>query len=487
MKILIALFLAFSARATTPEPIFRLHLTNEPTSLDPNLQRSFTSSYLLGNLYRNLLRINEQNELVPDLGVECKRDRKRDLQCLLNKNLQWSDGSPLTAQDFLNTYKKILNAKTKAPRADILFKIKNAQDIYLEKKPASSLGITAPNAWTLKFEFQTPDPEFEFNLASTILAPTKSDLSAFNGPYKLNEWKKGQKITIERNSYYSEGHPQRPKVEFLFIEEDAVALQLYQKGELQFLRRLPTLFIPKYKAQKDFQWVPVIRLDYIGFGPELKNNEDIRKAFIYSLNYRELQKIFFSEGLPGCIGLPDAWFPQKAPCYEFNLKKVPSVKSHREYLFAFSSQGGEDHKRATEWMQNQWNKNTGLRVRLESKENKIFLDLLDKNPPALFRKGVSPAHPTCLSALETFSAENQENYLKLQSEEYQEILDKLSQASSESERKKLCLMGTQYLLDHFLFIPTGAIHFAMLIKPEWVGWKLNQSNQLDLSNLHLKP
>lgn len=484
MKIILALLLAFPSMTFASDKVFRLHLATEPGSLDPNKQKTSASSYLLGNLYRNVFTFDDKAGLVPDLGSSCSRDKKQVLTCKLKKDLRWSDNSPLTAEDFLRTYKKILDSKTATPRADLLFKIKNARDIYLGKAKMTSLGITTPDALTLRFEFQEADPDFEYNLASFLLAPTKSDLSAYSGPYKLAEWKKGQKIILLPNNSYHGGHASRPQVEFLFIEEDTVALQLYEKNELQFLRRLPTLFIPSHKKRPDFHWIPVTRLDYVGFGPELKDREDLRKAFIYSLNYVELQKIFSSEGRPGCVGVPDSWFPEKAPCYDFDLKKVTKGLSNSTYTFMFSSLGGEDHKRATEWMQNQWIKNAGLKTHLEAKENKVYLQILQKSPPALFRKGVSPDRPTCLAALETFAPESPENYFRLKDPEYDRILSSLAQARKSAEQKKWCQAGMDFLMQRHLWIPLGGIHFSMLAKPEFTGWKINQMNQLDLSNLH---
>lgn len=484
MKTILSLVLLLSSPCFAAEKVFHLHLANEPGSLDPNKQRTSTSSYLLGNLYRNIYSFDDKKGLQPDLGSGCNRDKKQNLICTLKKDLLWSDGTPLTSEDFLRTYKKILTPANGVVRADLLFAIKNAEDIYNGKKEIKTLGITAPDKFTLKFEFQNGDSEFEYSLSTTVLAPTKENLSANSGPYKLKEFRKGQKIILEPNAFYKAGHVSRPQVEFLFIEEDTIALQLYEKNELQFLRRLPTLFIPSFKTRKDFYWIPVTRLDYVGFGPELIDKSDIRKAFSYSLNFIELQKIFSSEGRPGCIGLPDSWFPSKAPCLDFDIKKVPAMKAPQAYTFMFSALGGEDHKRATEWMQNQWSKNAGLKTNLEMKENKVFLQVLQNNPPALFRKGVSPDRPTCLSALQTFTPNNPENYLRLRSPQYGKILANLARAKRNGEQKKLCLEGTEFLLKNHYLIPQGPIHFSMLVKPDFTGWKINQMNQLDLSDLH---
>lgn len=495
MRLLFALILVFSisvqslgADQKSAPSVFRLHLSNEPSSLDPNKQRTSASSYLLGNLFRNIFIFDDQKGLIPDLGEKCTRDKyNKTLTCKIKKNLQWSDGSPLTAEDFLRTYRKILTPETAAPRADFLFKIKNALAIYKKQMPLSSLGITAPDKFTIKFEFEMADPDFEYNLAGFILAPTLKDLNIVSGPYKIKEWQKGEKLVLEPNFKYTLGDPTRPQVEFLFIEEDTVALQLYEKNVLHFLRRLPTLFIAKYKDKKEYHEVPVTRFDYIGFGPELQTNEDLRKAFTYSLNYEELQRIFSSKGRPGCAGLPDSWFPQKAPCFDFDLKKIPAIKSEKSYTFMFSTLGGEDHKRATEWMQNQWQKNANLKTSLQPKENKVFLAELKSKTPALFRKGVAPDRPTCLAALETFSSNSPENYLAMKSPDFDKLLERLGNSLKVKEQQKLCLEGVEYLMSHHFIIPMGAIHFSILAKENFSGWRLNQMNQLDLSQLHSTP
>lgn len=475
-----------SAIAKNPAA-FRLHLSQEPTNLDPNRQNSSNSSYLLGNLYRNIFRYDNSAGLTPDLGEKCVRSANGDLTCTLKKDLKWSDGTPLTSADFIRTYQKILKAETLAPRADFLFPLKNAKAIFQKSKPMDSLGVTAPNAQTLKFTFESASPEFEYHLGSLILSPTKEKLDAFSGPYKIKEWQRGRKFTLENNNFYVTQNLKRPLVEFLFIEEDSIALQLYEKNNLDFLRRLPTLYIPKFKDRPDFIWAPMIRFDYFGFGPELKDNEDIRKAFIYSLNYPQWQKLFSSEGLPGCMGLPDKWFTTKAPCYEFDLKKIPTLKSEKIWNVSFSSLGGDDHKRATEWMQAQWLTNAKLKTSILVKENKLYIRELKNSPSAIFRKGVTPDRPTCLAALETFSSSNPENYIGLASAEYEKILLKLSSAANTSERKKYCQEGADYLMKKHLFIPTGMIHFSMLAKPQFKGWKLNEMNELDLSGLQSEP
>lgn len=498
-KVLFCFFFFLPPEASFAGGPFRLHLANEPSSVDPHQQKSSSSSYLVQNLYRNIFFYDNDRGLVPDLGESCQRESALVLVCKLKKNLQWSDGTPLTSKDFLKAYQRILDPKQASPRADLLFKIKNAPAIYKgqDKSPKmiQSLGITAPDATTLRFVFEEKDPDFEYNLASSLLSPIKNTLQAgqkaselvVNGPYKIANWVAGQKISLTSNPFYKSGNKNRPAVEFLFIPEDGVALQLYEKNELSFLRRLPTLYIPKFRKRADFLWVPVIRFDYLGFGPSLKDHPHLREALALSLNYPELQKIFSSEGRPGCPGIPESWL-NEILCYAPDIAKAKkALAKEKEKLpplkLMYSGLGGEDHRRATEWIQAQWRKNLNLNVQVLLRENKVFLNELQQNTPAIFRKGVAPDRPTCLATLETFADWSPENYIQVKDPVFQNLLKNLEETKRPSEQKKYCSEGVRYLMDRHLLIPLGSIHFAMLAKPSFKGWRLNFMNQLDLSGL----
>lgn len=475
-------------KAAENSAVFGLHISKEPTHLDPNKINASVASYVLGNLYRNIFTYDNDKGLVPELGESCSRPTSNVLVCKLKKNLKWSDGSALTSQDFIRTYLKMLKIESQSPRADLLFKIKNAKAIYQGEK--RELGITAPNSLEIRFEFSEPDPEFEYNLASLQLSPTKEKLAAFSGPYLLKDWPRGEKIRLEKNLHFFRGNPSRPPVEIFFIEEDTVSLQLYQKNQLQFLRRLPTLFIATYRDKPEFHWIPVLRFDYYGFGEIFKDNELARKALATSLNYPELQKIFSSPGRPGCSSLPSQW-TTSSRCYDYNLAQAKkdwkdSKLKQNNFQMLYSVLGGEDHRRATEWLQSQWQK-IGANINPASRDNKVYLSEMKKNPPPLFRKGMTPDRPTCLAILETFSEGHPENYLRLKSSAYEKILTQISAATTETEKKTHCTEGVNFLMSHYLLIPTGSYDLAVLAKPSYKGWVLNQINQLDLADLSYQP
>lgn len=471
---------------------FRLHLFGEPSNLDPSLQKSSASSYLWQNLYRNLYLYDNDKGLVPDLGTGCSREKKNPqiLVCGLKKNLKWSDGTPLTAEDFLRSYRRLLDPAFKAPRADLLFAVRNAKAVYAGEK--KELGVRAVDAHTLRFELEEKAPDFEYNLTSTVLTPVKGaapkpeDLIT-NGPYKVKSWIGGKKVVLAPNAHYPGGDPARPEVEMLFIDEDSTALNLFEKKELDFLRRLPTVHIAKYREKPEFHWIPLTRLDYIGFGPAIRDRANVREALALSLDYDKLQALFQSRGRPGCPGVPESWFADgKPPCLPFDpeaAKRALGKEKLPTLQFLFSALGGDDHKRAAEFEQDQWKKHLGVDVRIKAVENKLFLAEMQRQPPGLFRKGIAADRPTCLALLEHFLPDHPENYLKFTDAEFLTDIETLRSSADEKVRRQSCEKALRRMVETRALIPLGRIEFAVLAATGFTGWRLNEMNQMDLANL----
>lgn len=482
------------SRASGP---FRLHLSTEPQNLDPQKQRSTASSYLLQNLHRGLFIFDDEGGLTPDLAESsCTRPQKKLVRCRLRANLKWSDGSPLTAGDFVRAWRRLADPSVMAPRADLAFALRNGREIRDGKEPLTSLGVRAKDSRTIEFDLAEPTPDFEWSLATTLTAPIpevlpKRETWVGSGPYKIDAWESGKRVRLSANPHYPRGRAERPPVEMFFIDEDSTALRLYQKNELDFLRRLPTLYIPRYRRKPEFHWVPVTRLDYLGFGPRLKDQPALRQALTRSLDYKGLQALFHSDGVPGCPGLPESWLPPgaKMPCYERDLaeaKKLVKDSGWKESLrMSYSTQGGEDHRRAAELEQANW-RQAGLNVGVRGLENKIFLEDLRERTPDIYRKGLAVDRPTCLAALERFRSTDPENYARIENPELDRVIGDLEREPSAKKKQELCLKGLQLLMNKFAIIPLGRMHFAILASPRFAGWRLNQLNQLFLENLETR-
>lgn len=462
--------------AQTP---FRLSITEPPKQLDPHRARSSSGQYLSQQLYRNFYRFDEKNNYVSELGETCLKYSSRWV-CILKKNLKWSDGSPLVAEDFVKSFQRILTLPS--PRADLLFGILNAQAVHDKKMSAEKLGIKALSPTRLEINFEKGYAPQEFILMSPLLVPLpqgEHKEGVASGPYKIKTLTP-TKILLEPNSFYFK-KTNRPPVELLLYEEN-LALEAFNKKEIDLLRRVPTALIPTYKDKPDFLWVDVVRLDAIIMGPALFEKPELRKILAESLNYDSMQKLYNSPYRPGCMGLPPSFYQGQEICYQGN-QKFENGDSQIKLHYTYSTQGGDDHRRLAEWLQNQWKVNGKIDVSVQGLENKIFLEKIETHPSELYRKGLSPENPTCYGAVEVFHSKHPDNFLQLTDPKFDNLVLKLSKNPTD---KKLCRTALEYLLKAYRMIPTGRISFAYRINPEWKNVRINALNHLDLSELSKK-
>ncbi len=504
IRILISmLVLGISSTSISQSPsTFRFHLISEPASLKPWEQKNSGSGYLLTQVTAALMTYQD-HKLSGNLAQKCEFKKPKLIKCTLRKNLKWSNGKPLVAQDFVRSFQSMLSPKNKGFRADLLFPIANAFKVFKGELQPKDLKVKAPAERVLEITLESADSEFLYALANPLTAPipatalpnvtdlrVKPNLWLSSGPYQIQEWTPQQKVVLKNNPHFWK-KKNRPTLEILPITEDSVALNLYEKGELSFLRRLPALFTAKYKDRPDFYEIHQIRFDYFGFANRWNDRPVVRRSIARALPYSDLQALYFAKGAPGCPGLPENLTTEQV-CVTYDPVEAQSEWSPlkdkpRKIELAYSRQGGDNHQRTAEWIQAELKKNLGLQIEVSGLENQIFLEKLEKSTPDLFRKGIAPERPTCLSALENFSTGNAENYIQFSDPRFDEILKTMRESSSEKQKQKLCTEALHLLIDPYWIIPTGPIHFTILMSPQWTGWKLNELNQLDLSELEMKP
>ncbi len=480
---------------------FSFHMHQQPLSLDPAHIRGQSGTYFYHALYQGLFKFDNKKGLVPTGAKSCTYMNNNSIVCTLKKDYKFSDGTPIKAINYVWAFQRLVMPSIKTVQTELILNLKNAQKILLNKLKAQHLGVKATGPYTLEFQLERPDGEFLYKLINPSLSPIPSVHYKFTigpalitpGPYKIKAYKLGHKFTLTKNPYYPQAFKDRPDIDVYFIEDDSTALSLYEKGILKFLRRISTIDMLALKHRSEFFYSPFIRFDYMGFGSHLKKHINLKKALVYSLNYKDLQKLYNALGTPGCPSLPSSFF-KTYPCYEFNLKKakqalklVPKVVRQKKIIIVYSKIGGESVLKGMEWMQYQWKQHLGLNVELRPIEQGMFLQELRYGDPIIFRKGVGVDRPTCLAALEVFEKSSRENYIKFSNHKYQKILKKLSLSKvNKSAKQILCSKAMQILMANYNIIPLGEIHYSMMTKKNFTGWSLNYLNQLDLSYLKLK-
>ncbi|PIU01335.1 MAG: hypothetical protein COT74_02205 [Bdellovibrionales bacterium CG10_big_fil_rev_8_21_14_0_10_45_34] len=472
---------------------FRFHLFEEPATLDPIALDGIELNYVISNLFRGLYRYDERGRLRPEGAKRCQWKNSQILECHLNPQFKWSDGTRVVADDYVRSFTRIIDPAIASVHARLLMTLKNAKKIQTGQRKPNELGIKAITSEILRFELEVPDSDLEYKLAASALVPLPPDVptkdhpsapSKFCGPYVLSQWQRGKSMMLEPNIHYFGGNPKRPKLEIFFVSEDSAALHLFETGRISFLRRLPAALIPAYKTKKEFFLTPLSRFDYIGFSPSIKS-KDLKFALSRAADFEEFKRAFSASGRPGCPGFPES-FVDKWPCIDFDpkLAKTKMSGEQKKLTFALSAQGGDDLRRVAEWYQGQWKKHLGIETEIQLLEPGVYRNSLETRPADVFRYGFSLDRPTCLAAIEGFTRGHKDNFVKFDDVDFEKLIVNLQKEKRQSERKILCRKGVELLINRAGIIPQGRIHFAMLRSAEFEGWHINELNQMDLSQLH---
>lgn len=464
------------------ERTFRLHLASEPITLDPTQQRGSGAMYLMNSLQWPLFRSDLKQRFKPGILKECHWLNPLTLSCSLRAQMKWSNGKPLTAHDVQRTFNSFKNPNKKVVRSDLIRNIKT---------------ILIKDDQNLQFLLEHEEVRFQERLTSPLLAPIyqenfplgdKAHELVTSGPYKIVRWEPKKKISLIPNPFF-QGALERPNVEFYFIPEDITALTLYEKGQLDFLRRIPTAYLTAYSKKNEFHQSEIVRFDYVGFGPQLESKPELRKILSLSLAFDDWGKILNNPlGRPGCFGIARHLILAD-PCLTYDpntlsrsrhwlkIHPPPNLDLH------YSALGGEDHKRSMEWLQSEWKKNLGLQISVKGLDNALFQREMIENPAPLFRFGVTLEHLSCFNALTEFLT-NPDRPLPFKTEPLKKLWQQLEKLSPIESEEKLCRQALQYLLNENWIIPLGRIQLSYLVKSQWKGWQISALNFLDLSDLH---
>ena len=170
---------------------------------------------VLGHVMEGLVRMGLDDRLE---GAVAERWEVTPTQATfwLRENAKWSDGQPVTAADFIFAWQTALKPETGSQYAFLLFAIQNAEAINQGTLPASALGVSAPNPYTLVIDLARPVPFFDKTLVFPTFLPIREDFYnatngrfgadadqlLYNGPFQISQWVHGSSMTFKRNPHF---------------------------------------------------------------------------------------------------------------------------------------------------------------------------------------------------------------------------------------------------------------------------------------------
>ena len=374
-----------------------LNLGGEPDSIDPQLTTGISGGTVDDLIMEGLLRKNKEGESVA--GIAKTWSVSPDgLKWTFNlRDAKWSNGDPITANDFRAGWIRALDPKTAAENAGVLFMIKNGEEFNSGKVKEEEVGIKVIDEKTLEVELDTPTAYFDDLVTFKAYMPlnekfykeqgdkyfTKPEYTLSSGPYLLKSWKHDSELIFEKNpTYWDASNVKVENITLKLITDSKAALSSFKNGELDVVG-LTVEQLAKFKNDSKLVKAPDGGMWYLLFNtniPSLKNTK-IRKALVMGLNRDELvnsvldggeiyRDTFVPEGI-GMKGISKDFYeevPTKQPSFnpeeakkllaeglkESRLTKLPTF----EIIFGDSG----NTKVIAEYIQESLRKNLGVEV-----------------------------------------------------------------------------------------------------------------------------
>jgi oligopeptide transport system substrate-binding protein len=239
-----------SGEKLAADQTLRINLSSEPPTFDPGQAQDSQANTVLKTMYEGLTRMNEETGQA-EAGMAEKWDVSADglVYTFHLRDAKWSNGDPVTANDFVFAWKRVLDPKAEsaAPYAYQLYYIKNAEKFNGGKEVTdfNQVGIKAIDDKTLEVTLENPTPYFLGLLSFYTYYPihksvegnpkwaTNKDSMIVNGPFTLTEWVTGQSLQVTKNeNYYAKDEIKLSKIDFTLVNSGATELLSYKSGEL---------------------------------------------------------------------------------------------------------------------------------------------------------------------------------------------------------------------------------------------------------------
>lgn len=276
---------------------------------DPSLTTDSTSFQALLNTQEGLYRLDKKQKPQLALAKSAKVTDGGKTYTFVLRDAKWSNGQAITANDFVYSYRRSLNPKTKSSMAFYLYQIVNAEAINAGKKPVSSLGVKALSKNKLQIKLVRPVSYFKLLLAFPLFFPenqqfiekvgskygTAAKYTISSGPFKLTKWTGSNKqFTLVKNqNYWDKKNVKLDKVNETISETSSTAYNLYQAGKLDETY-LTGEQVKANKGKSTFYDQPasaIQRLELNRKKVKAFNNFNIRRALSLAIDRESLAKV----------------------------------------------------------------------------------------------------------------------------------------------------------------------------------------------------
>lgn len=476
---------------------------SETETLDPAIAESVGANNLTRDLFEGLTATDADGKVVPGVAETWKQKDPTTWVFNLRKNAKWSDGTPVTADDFVYGWQRFLDPKTASPYASTYGTfVLNGLEVAEGKKKPAELGIKALDKYTL--EVKTPYPvAFLPDVVSNLnLGPvpkaavekygkdwTKPGKMVSNGAFVLKDWQVNSKVVLEKNpQYWDAKNVQLTRVTYLPVEDGYADVKLFQSGENDWVYQLPPGTYDKYKAEfpKDIRNAPMLGLRYYSFNnkdPLLKDVR-VRKALSMVIDRDILAKKITADGQVPAYGVIvrgtsgadvttydwASWPMAKRVEEAKKLLAAAGVKPGTKIKFTYNT--SEYHKKMAIFAASEWKTKLGLDTQLENMEFKVLLKKRHDGDFQIARNGWVADYNDATTFLTLVQCKSDQNDNFNCNPKAEELIKQGNASQDAAKRKQLLTQAAKLVMEDYPMLPLLQYTVPRLVKSYVGGYSL---------------
>lgn len=487
----------------------------EPDSLDPQLARSDSAATILRDVYEGLATLDHEGRPVP--GTAASWDVSADGRTYtfhLRPTARWSNGEPVTAQDFVASWRRLVTPATGAQYAEVLKPVAGAAEIAAGRAAPETLGARAVDPATLVVTLAAPTPYFPGLVAHWSTFPTyhgqpaaPAGATISNGAYRLSEWVVGAHVAATRNAaYWNDAATHVGAVRYLHIVDANDEYVRYRAGELEATYTLPMQpFERLAKAHgAEVHRAAQLGVYYYGFNltrPPFKDAPGLRQALSMTIDRDRLVASVTALGeLPAYSWIPPgiagytpvryAWADQPPAERLANARRLYAAAGYsaaKPLRIELRFPSGSTHERIALAVASMWHEALGVETRLVGEEFKSLLQTINRGETEVFRSSWIADYNDPWTFAEVLQSDFGINLPRYRSADYDASLARAAATLDPAERVAALQAAERRLLEDAPLVPLYCYVNKHLVAPRVRGWYDNVMNVTYTKDLELSP
>lgn len=482
---------------------------DEPETLDIEKSSGVPEYNIQIDLYDGLMMPDAHGKPIPGAAESYTVSKDGLVYTFKLRDEKWSDGTPVTADDFVFAWHRLVDPKTASDYAFFLWPVKNAKAITDGKiKDLDQMGVKALDAHTLQVTLEHPTPYFVSSLIHHSTFPiSKANFEKYgpdfvkagnlvsNGPYMLKEHVPHDHITLVKNPYYWDAKDVKvDQVNYLPISDQSQELQRFQAGSLQISYDVPTAQIPWIRQHlgKQLHTAPYDGTYYYAFNLKHEpwaSNPKLREALSLAID-RDIivSKITQSGETPSYSFVPPGtlnydvqqpayakWTQAQRVAEAKKLYKEAGYGPDKPLNVEFLYNTNNVHKRVAIAVAAMWKQVLGVNTTLSNQEWKVFLQTREKLAwKDLVRQGWIADYNDADDFLNLLRSDaGEQNPAGYANPKYDALMDKAEATLDLKARGKIMEKAEDMMLADFPIIPIYTYASRHLVSSKIHGWDDN--------------